>query len=106
MQLVSFESAQEFSEIDLKVVAHFCPLFFQPKIRESVTADFTTHGRSHIYGLPCPSTDSLDPMDHFCTFDVSKIIPKNTYYLLYAAFNPFLAYIVMSQVWCTDLNTI
>ena len=42
-----------------------------------VTADFTTHGGSHFYGLPCPSTDSLDPMDHFCTFDVFKIIPKN-----------------------------
>ena len=41
-----------------------------------VTADFTTHGGSHLYGLPCPSTDSLDPMDHFCTFDVSKIILK------------------------------
>ena len=42
----------------------------------SVTADFTIHGRSHIYGLPYPSADSLDPMDHFCTFDVSNIIPK------------------------------
>ena len=50
-----------------------------PKIKERnvVTADFTTHGGSHIYGLPCPSVDSLDPMDYFCTFDVSKIIPKN-----------------------------
>ena len=45
-----------------------------------VIADFTRHGWSHIYGLPCPSTDSLDPMDHFCTFDVSKIIPKNMHY--------------------------
>ena len=42
----------------------------------SVTADFTTHGGSHLYGLPCPSIDSLYPMDHFCTFDVSNIIPK------------------------------
>ena len=42
-----------------------------------VTVDFTTHGGSHLYGIRCPSTDSLDPMDHFCTFDVSKIIPKN-----------------------------
>ena len=57
----------------------------------SVTTDFTTHGRSHIYGLPCPSTESLDPMDPFCTFDVSNIIPKNTHYLLYMTFNPFLA---------------
>ena len=43
----------------------------------SVRDDFTTHGGSHLYGLPCPSADSLDPMDNFCTFDVSKIIPKN-----------------------------
>ena len=43
-----------------------------------VTTDFTTHGRSHIYGLPYPYADALDPMDHFCTFDVSKIISKNT----------------------------
>ena len=57
-----------------------------------VTVDFTTHGGSHIYGLPCPSVDSLDPMDHFCTFDVSKIIPKNTHYFLYATFKPFLSY--------------
>ena len=42
-----------------------------------VTADFTTDGGSHLYGLPCLSADSLDPMDHFCPFDVSKIIPKN-----------------------------
>ena len=37
-----------------------------------VIANFTTHGESHFYGLPCPSADSLDPMDHFCIFDVSK----------------------------------
>ena len=43
----------------------------------SIIADFTTHGESHFYGLACLSEDSLDPMDHFCTFDVSKIIPKN-----------------------------
>ena len=30
-----------------------------------VTADFSTHGGSHLYGLPYPSADSLDPMDHF-----------------------------------------
>ena len=39
--------------------------------------------------FPCPSADSLDPMDYFCTFDVSKIIPKNTHYLLYATLIPF-----------------
>ena len=37
----------------------------------SVIVDFTTHGESHFYGLPYPYADSLDPMDHFCTFDVS-----------------------------------
>ena len=47
----------------------------------SITADFTTHGGSHLYGLPCPSADSLYPMNHFCTFDVSKIIPKNMHSL-------------------------
>ena len=31
----------------------------------SVIADFTTHGESHFYGLPCPSVDSLDPVDIF-----------------------------------------
>ena len=29
----------------------------------SVIVDFTTLGRSHIYGLPYPSANSLDPMD-------------------------------------------
>ena len=60
---------------------------------ETVAADFTTHGISHIYGLPCPSVDSLDPMDLFYTFDVSKIIPKNMLKLLYTTFKPFHAYI-------------
>ena len=35
----------------------------------------------------------LYPMDLFYTFDVSKIIPKNMHYLLYATFKPILAYI-------------
>ena len=56
----------------------------------TVIADFTTHGESHFYGLPYPSVDSLDPMDHFCSFDVSKIIPKNMQNLLYVTFKPFL----------------
>ena len=56
-------------------------------------ANFTTHGGSHFYGLPSPSTESLDPMDHFCSFDVSKIIPKNMHYFLYANFKPILVYI-------------
>ena len=58
-----------------------------------VTADFTTHGGSHFYGLPCPSTEFLDPMDHFCAFEVSKIIPKIMHYLLYVTFKPILVYI-------------
>ena len=52
-----------------------CPNIF-------VTADFTTHGGPHLYGLPCPSANSLDPMDHFSTFDVPNIIPKNMSYLI------------------------
>ena len=59
----------------------------------SVTTYFTTHGWSHFYGLPCPSVDSLDPMDYFFTFDVSKIIPKNMLKLPYMTFNPFIVYI-------------
>ena len=59
-----------------------------------VTADFTTHGGSHLYGLPCLSAETLDPMDYVCTFYVSKIIPKNTHYLLYVTFIPFITYIL------------
>ena len=58
-----------------------------------VTADFTTHGGSHIYGLPYPFADSLDPMDHFCTFDVSNIIPNNMHYFPYTTSKPIIAYI-------------
>ena len=32
-------------------------------------------------------------MEWYCTFDVSNFIPKNTCYLLYMTFNPFLVYI-------------
>ena len=60
---------------------------------DDVIADFTTHGRSHIYGLHYPSADTLDPMDYFCTFDVSKIIPKSMHYFLYVTFKPVLMYI-------------
>ena len=58
-----------------------------------VTVNFTTHGGSHLYGLPRPYADSLYPMDHFCTFDVSNIIPKNMHYFLYVTFKPILAYV-------------
>ena len=57
-----------------------------------VIVDFTTHGESHFYGLPYPYADSLDPMDHFYSFDVSFIIPKNMYKFPYVTFNPFIAY--------------
>ena len=39
-----------------------------------------------------PLQNIWTPMDHFCTFDVSKFIHKITHYLLYANFKPFLAY--------------
>ena len=61
--------------------------------RASVTVDFNTHGGSHIYGLPYPFVNSLDPMDHFCRSDVSKIIPKNMHYFPYTTFKPILTYI-------------
>ena len=60
---------------------------------EGVIADFTTHGESHFYHLPCPYVDSLDLMDHFRSFDVSLIIPKNMLNFLYTTFKPFLVYI-------------
>ena len=62
-------------------------------------ADFTTHGGSHMYGLTYPSEDSLDLMDHFCTFDVSNIIPKNMHYLLYATFKLILTYITLKPTY-------
>ena len=43
--------------------------------------------------FPCPTADSLDPMDHFLSFYVSLIIPKNTWKMLYATFKPISAYI-------------
>ena len=69
------------------------PIIFYVATHGTVIADFTTHGESHFYGLPCPSADSLYPMDHFFSFDVSKIIPKNMKKLPYTTFKPFLVYI-------------
>ena len=43
--------------------------------------------------FPCPAADSLAPMDHFLSFDVSLIIPKNTWKMLYVTFNLISAYI-------------
>ena len=48
-----------------------------PSRKKGVIADFTTHGESHFYGLPYPYAYFLDPMDLFCSFDVSLILPKN-----------------------------
>ena len=59
----------------------------------SVIANFTTHGKSHFYGLPYPSADSLDPMDHFFSFDVSLTIPKNMRKMIHTNFKPISAYI-------------
>ena len=40
-----------------------------------------------------PAADSLAPMDHFLSFDVSLIIPKNIIKVIYADFSPITAYI-------------
>ena len=47
-----------------------------------VTANFTTPGWSHVYGLPYPSTESLDPIDLYYTLmfqDQPKKFPVYTY---------------------------
>ena len=41
----------------------------------------------------CPATDSLDPMDHFLSFNVSLIIPTNLWKIIYAPFNLIIVYI-------------
>ena len=43
--------------------------------------------------FPCPAVDSLAPMDHFLSFDVSMIIPKNIRKMIYVDFNPITTYI-------------
>ena len=69
---------------NIRVNAHFF-------IKIVVTLDFTTHGWSHIYGLPCPSVDSLDPMDWYYTLMFPTSSLKNTFLWLYMTFNPILA---------------
>ena len=76
-----------------------------PSIMGVVIAYFTTLPRSHIYGLPCPSADSLDPIDLYYTFmfqDHPQKFPVYTYtrllkqYLrVYAAFELKPVYIGM-----------
>ena len=43
--------------------------------------------------FPCPATDSLDPMDYLLSFDVSLIIPKTIWKMIYTDFYPISAYI-------------
>ena len=69
----------------IQVTNHAWPL------HNFVIADFTTHGWSHIYGLPCPFADSLEPMDWYYTLMFPSSSLKNTCLLLYATFNPILA---------------
>ena len=45
---------------------HFWDGFYNV-FRPSCYPSDLTPGRSHIYGLPCPSADSLDPMDLYYT---------------------------------------
>ena len=43
--------------------------------------------------FPCLAADSLDPMDHILSFDVTLIIPKTIWKMIYAAFYPITMYI-------------
>ena len=43
--------------------------------------------------FPCPAADSLAPMDHLLSFDVTPIIPKNIRILIYEDFSPITVYI-------------
>ena len=43
--------------------------------------------------FPCPAADSLDPMDHLLSSDVSLIIPKTIWKMIYVAFYLITAYI-------------
>ena len=48
---------------------------------------------THCMAFPCLAADSLAPMDHFLSFDVSLTIPKNIRKMIYMAFSPITAYI-------------
>ena len=43
--------------------------------------------------FPYPVADTLDPMDHLLSFDVSLIIPKTIWKIIYTDFYPITAYI-------------
>ena len=90
LSLISIEEAYQ---VSFKVGEKLMTKQSQKAKVRGVIADFTTHGGSHLYGLPYPFADALDPMEHFCTFDISKIIPKKMSYLIYPTFKPILTYI-------------
>ena len=48
---------------------------------------------THCMAFPYPAADSLFPMDHLFSFDVSLTIPKNIRKMIYASFSPITAYI-------------
>ena len=48
---------------------------------------------THCMAFPYPAADSLFPMDHLLSFDVSLTIPKNIRKMIYAAFSLITAYI-------------
>ena len=48
---------------------------------------------THCMAFPCPAADSLAPMDHFLSFDVSLTIPKNIRKVIYASFSLITTYI-------------
>ena len=70
----------------------------------SVIADFTTLGRSHIYGIPCPFVDSLDPIYIYYTLMFQYYPQKSLIYTytqllkpyscVYASFELEIMYIV------------
>ena len=58
------------------------------------------HMVDHTFmAFPFPLQTLLDPMDHFCTFDVSNIIPKNMHYFLYATFKPILMHMTLKPAY-------
>ena len=54
-----------------------------------VIDDFTTHGWSHIYGLPYPSTESLDPMELYYTLMFQVHPQKTLIYFFTQLLNPY-----------------
>ena len=71
------------------------------RIKNTVIADFTTHGWSHIYGLPCPSADSLNPMDWYYTlmFPSSSIWNSSTTCTNYRCYSWFYHTWLITYLW-------